>query len=402
MELDPFDYGFHRDPYPTYEWLREHAPVYHNERIDFWALSRFDDVLAGLHDPDIYTSTGGVAIEHTDAALQSMIEMDPPEHTQMRKLIARRFTPRRIAELEPRVRDWTNTLLDSLAGRAEFDVVREFSALLPTTVVGTMLGIPPSRHDDARRWTDDLLTREPGNPVPPRAAAEGAMNIAVLAQQLSEARRAHPEDDLLSLLVAAELDGVPLTDEQVIGFCLLLISGGHETTSKLIANGVRLFATHPEQRDAVIANPALMPGAVEELLRYTSPTQYMARTVTRDVTLHDVVMPAGAKVVLLLGSGNRDRREFDRPDEFDVTRANPRILAFGHGAHVCLGAAVARLEARVALQEFLARYPEYLVDEDAVEFLHSGNVQGPTSVPVSILAGSRGSARGAGAAAGGA
>jgi cytochrome P450 len=383
VEFDPFDYGFHRDPYPTYEWLRERAPVYHNERMDFWALSRFDDVLAGLHDPATYTSTGGVAIEHTDAALKSMIEMDPPEHTQMRKLIARRFTPRRIADLEPRVREWTNTLLDSLEGRSEFDVVHEFSALLPTTVVGTMLGIPPERHDDARHWTDDLLTRDPGNPVPPPAAAEGAMHMAVLAHQLSGLRRDRPADDILSVLVEAEVDGVPLTDEQIIGFAILLITGGHETTSKLIANGIRLFAMHPEPRDAVLADPELMVGAVEELLRYTSPTQYMARTVTGDVELHGTVMPAGAKVVLLLGSGNRDPREFDRPDEFDITRANPRILAFGHGAHVCLGAAVARLEARVALQEFLARYPHYDVDESAVEFLHSGNVQGPTSVPVS-------------------
>lgn len=384
MEFDPFDYEFHRDPYPTYRWLRDDAPVYHNERLDFWALSRFDDVLAGLHDPMTFTSTGGVAIEHTDAALKSMIEMDPPQHTQMRKLIARRFTPRRVAELEPRVREWTNTLLDTLDGRPQFDVVEQFSALLPTTVVGTMLGIPPDRHDDARRWTDDLLTREPGNPVPPRAAAEGAINIAVLAQELSAARRARPDDDILSVLVEAEVDGVPLTDEQVIGFCLLLIAGGHETTSKLIANGVRLFATHPEQRDAVIADPELMTGAVEELLRFTSPTQYMARTVTRDLELHGVTMPRGAKVVLLLGSGNRDPREFERPDDFDITRPNPRILALGHGAHVCLGAAVARLEARVALQAFLARYPRYAVDEAAVEYLHSGNVQGPTSVPVAV------------------
>jgi cytochrome P450 len=201
--------------------------------------------------------------------------MDTPARRS--KLIARRFTPRRIAELEPRVRTWTNELLDSLADRSEFDVVHEFSALLPTTVVGTMLGIPPSRHDDARRWTDDLLTREPGNPVPPRAAAEGAMNMAVLAHQLSEARRAHPEDDILSLLVEAEVDGAPLTDEQVIGFCLLLISGGHETTSKLIANGVRLFASHPESLATVQAHAEAMVGAVE-LLRYTSPTQYGAHS----------------------------------------------------------------------------------------------------------------------------
>ena len=384
MEFDPFDYGFHRDPYPTYRWLRDDAPLYHNERMDFWALSRFDDVLDGLHDPATYTSTGGVAIEQSGAVTKSMIEMDPPDHTAMRKLIARRFTPRRIAELEPRVREWTGALLDRLDGRDEFDVVTEFTALLPTTVIGTLLGIPADRHDDARQWTDDLLTREPGNPVPPPAAAEGAMQIALLAHQLAGARREQPDDDILSTLVQAEVDGAPLTDEQVIGFCILLVSGGHETTSKLIANGVRLFASHPDQRDAVIADPELMAGAVEELLRFTSPTQYMARTTTRPVELHDVEMPAGSKVVLLLGSGNRDPREFDRPDEFDVTRTNPRILAFGHGAHVCLGAAVARLEARVALQEFLVRYPRYTVDEDAVEFLHSGNVQGPTSVPVSL------------------
>jgi cytochrome P450 len=384
VEFDPFDYGFHRDPYPTYRWLRDDAPLYHNERMDFWALSRFDDVLDGLHDPATYTSTGGVAIEQSGAVTKSMIEMDPPDHTAMRKLIARRFTPRRIAELEPRVREWTAALLDRLDGREKFDVVHEFTALLPTTVIGTLLGIPADRHDDARRWTDDLLTREPGNPTPPRAAAEGAMQIAMLAHQLASARREHPHDDILSTLVQAEIDGEPLTDEQVIGFCILLVSGGHETTSKLIANGVRYFASHPDQRDALIADPDLMVGAVEELLRFTSPTQYMARTTTRPVELHDVEMPAGAKVVLLLGSGNRDPREFDRPDEFDITRTNPRILAFGHGAHVCLGAAVARLEARVALQEFLARYPRYTVDDDAVEFLHSGNVQGPTSVPVTV------------------
>jgi cytochrome P450 len=386
VELDPFDYAFHRDPYPTYRWLRDEAPLYHNARMDFWALSRFDDVLDGLHDPATYTSTGGVAIEQSGAVTRSMIEMDPPDHTAMRKLIARRFTPRRIAELEPRVREWTNALLDRLDGRDEFDVVREFTALLPTTVVGTLLGIPADRHDDARQWTDDLLTREPGNPVPPPAAAEGAMQIAMLAHELASARRQQPADDILSTLVQAEIDGAPLTDEQVIGFCILLVSGGHETTSKLIANGVRLFASHPDQRDAVIAEPDRMTGAVEELLRYTSPTQYMARTTTRPVQLHGVEMPAGAKVALLLGAGNRDPREFERPDEFDITRTNPRILAFGHGAHVCLGAAVARLEARVALQEFLARHPRYSVDEDAVEYLHSGNVQGPTSVPVSVAA----------------
>ena len=188
-------------------------------------------------------------------------------------------------------------------------------------------------------------------------ASAAAGKLAKLSAEVMAARRQHPTHDLLSLLVEVEIDGRPLTDEEIIGFCLLLISGGHETTAKLIANGVRLFASHPDQRDELIEQPGLMPQAVEELLRFTSPTQYMTRTTTRDVILHDTCIPAGAPVALLLGSGNRDPREFERPDEFDVRRTNPRILAFGHGAHVCLGAAVARLEARVALEEFLARYP---------------------------------------------
>ncbi len=201
------------------------------------------------------------------------------------------------------------------------------------------------------------------------------------------ARRQHGTDDLVTMLVDATIDGVPLADAQIIGYCFLLITVGHETTSKLIANGVRLFAQHPDQRDLLLADLGLMSGAVEELLRYTSPTQFMARTTTRDVELHGVAIPKGSKVALLLGSGNRDQREFERPEEFDITRSNPRILAFGHGAHVCLGAAVARIEGRIALQEFLARYPRYEVDEDTVEFLHSGSVLGPTSVPVTVLPG---------------
>jgi hypothetical protein len=205
-----------------------------------------------------------------------------------------------------------------------------------------------------------------------------------LSAEVAAARRANPTDDILSLLVTVEVDGQPLTDAQIIGFCLLLIAGGHETTAKLIANGVRLFGSHPDQRDAVRRDPELMTQAVEELLRYTSPTQFMTRTTTRDVELYGETIPRGSKVALLLGSGNRDPREFERPDEFDVHRGNPRILAFGHGAHVCLGAAVARLESKVALQEFLARFPDYEVDETGIEYMHSGNVQGPTRVPLAV------------------
>ena len=386
MEFNPYDYDFHRDPYPTYEWLRDQAPAYYNPKLDFWALSRFDDVLAGLHDPATYTSGKGVALEDygPDGPAGSMIHMDPPSHTAMRKLVARRFTPRRIADLEPRVRQWTRTLGDDLVGRTEFDVVSNYAALLPVTVIATMLGIPADRHDAVRVWTDEFLTREAGVMGIPAEADEAAGHLVALSMELIALRRERPTDDILSLLVDVEFDGQKLTDTQIIGMCLLLISGGHETTAKLIANGVRLFASHPDQRDAVIADPSLMVPAVEELLRFTSPTQYMTRTTTRAVEMHGEVIPEGKKIALLLGSGNRDPREFDRPDEFDIHRGNPRILAFGHGAHVCLGAAVARLEARIALEEFLARFPDYEVDESGIEVMHSGNVQGPTKVPVTV------------------
>jgi cytochrome P450 len=387
MELNPFDHRFQSDPYPTYEWLREHAPVYHNERLDFWALARFDDVLAALHDTRTYTSTQGVALEDDgQGASKSMIHMDPPDHTQMRKLIARRFTPRRIADLEPTVRAWAKQLVDGLAGRDSFDVVTEYAALLPATVISVMLGIPETEHEHVRVWTDDYLTRPEDRIDQTLDSREAEGKLVQLAAAVAAARRAAPTDDILSLLVTMEFEGELLTDAEIIGMCMLLIAGGHETTAKLIANGVRLFAEHPDQRAAVIADPGLMTQAIEELLRFTSPTQYMTRTTTRAVDVQGAEIPGNAKVALLLGSGNRDPREFERPDEFDIFRPNPRILAFGHGAHVCLGAAVARLETRVALQEFLTCFPEYDVDQTGISYMHSGNVQGPTRMPLTVVA----------------
>jgi len=363
--------------------------------MGFWALSRFDDVLGALHDYRTFTSTQGVTIEETgtvaaadeadgDSGIRSMIDLDPPAHTALRKLIARRFTPRQIADLEPLVRSTTRSLLDGLEGREAFDVVGDFSAGLPTTVVATMLGFPPEYHEPLRIWTEEILHREPGDPAVTPAGVEAIGKMMALSARIVTQRRQEPGSDLLSALVRSDLDGRPPTDAEMLGFCLVLITGGHETTSKLIANGVRLFCGHPDQRQLAAQDPTVMRGAVEELLRFTSPTQYMARTTTCSVAFYGETIPAGSRVALLLGAGNRDPREFDRPDEFDVTRPNTRILAFGHGAHVCLGAAVARLEARVALQEFLARFPWYEVDENGVEVMHSGNVHGPVKVPVRV------------------
>jgi cytochrome P450 len=389
MEFNPFAYDFHQDPTPTYAWLREHAPVYHNEQMDFWAIARFADVLVALHDTQTYSSTGGTTIERTETTdasgfIRSLLDLDPPDHGALRRIIARKFTPRQIAQLEPLVRDTSLGLLDPLAGRRELDAVSEFSALLPTTVISTLLGFPRELHDDLRVWTELILHREPGDERITPAGIDAFGKLMEASARAVHERRARPGDDLLSHLVQEDVDGRPPTDAEMLGFCLVLITGGHETTSKLIANGIRSFHRHPEQRTVATSSPEAMRRAVEELLRFWSPTQYMARTTTRDVELHDRTIPAGSKVALLLGCGNRDEREFANPDVFDVERPNTRILAFGHGAHVCLGAAVARLEARVAIGAFLERFPRYAVDEDGIELLHSGNVHGPSKVPVSI------------------
>ena len=314
MEFNPFAYDFHEDPYPTYAWLRDHAPVYENRTIGFWALSRFDDVLDALHDYQTFTSTGGVAIEDTgtaagddaDAPIRSLIDLDPPAHTALRRIIARRFTPRQIAQLEPLVVHTSRTLLDGLEGRGEFDVVVDFAALLPTTVIATLLGFPVSVHEDLRVWTETILHREPGSPEIPPAGIDAVAKMMELSARTVCERRDNPRDDLLSALVHADVDGRPPTDAEMLGFCLVLITGGHETTSKLIANGVRSFSRHPSERSVATQSSETMRGAVEELLRYWSPTQYMCRTATRDVVAHGETIPAGSKVALLLGCGNRD------------------------------------------------------------------------------------------------
>jgi cytochrome P450 len=248
-----------------------------------------------------------------------------------------------------------------------------------------MLGLPDEEHDSVRTWTDDYLSRPEDRIDQTIDSREAETKLVQLAYAYASRRRAAPNDDILSLLVTMEFQGQPLNDAEVIGMAILLIAGGHETTSKLIANGVRLLGRHPDQRKALLDDPDLVLPAIEELLRYTSPTQYMTRTTTREVEIRGTVIPKDSKVALLLGSANRDPREFERPDDFDIFRPNSRILAFGHGAHVCLGAAVARLEGRIALQEFLDRFPEYEIDESSITYMHSGNVQGPMSMPIRVF-----------------
>lgn len=381
--FNPFSYEMHEDPYPTYTRLREEAPAYHNAEMDFWALSRFDDVRDAYRDWQTYTSTQGIALEEVGpGSAPSMIGMDPPDQTKLRKLVVRAFTPGRVGAMEPRVRGLATRFLDGLTESGECDLIARFAALLPSDVISTLLGAPPEDHNDLRVWTETLMERADGVPTPPPAANAAAGKLLQYFGGLIEKKRGAPGEDLVSALVAAEMDGRRLDDHEILGFCFLLISGGNETTEKLIANTVHQLGRHPEQRAALIADPSRIPAAIEESLRFRSPTQYMVRATTRDVPLHGETIPKGAKVLLSIGAANHDPRHFDHPERFDIAREMEGHLAFGFGVHFCLGARLARLEARVALEEILKRLPDYAVDEAGVGVVHAGNVAGLATLPI--------------------
>ncbi|HVJ98901.1 MAG TPA: cytochrome P450 [Acidimicrobiia bacterium] len=383
--FNPYSYEFHDDPFTVYRQLRDEAPAYYNEELNFWALSRYDDVLAALHDPERYCSKYGITIEDGNP-LPMMLTTDPPDHTGLRRLVSRAFTPRRIADLEPNIRKLSTEYLDALDGRAEADLIQDYAALLPMDVISTLLGVPAGDQTQLRRWSDALLHREEGDANVTPEGVQAAIQLIQYFTAFVADKRANPRgDDLAEALNAAEIDGDRLEDEQIVGFLFLLIIAGNETTTKLLGNCLLALQRYPSERAKVQADLGKIPAAVEEILRYEGSTQAMARTLTTDVELHGEMMRSGTKVLLLLGSGNRDERVWDRPDVYDIDRAWPtHHLAFGHGIHVCLGAALARLEMRVSLEEFLTRYPSYEIDESGLVRVHSGNVRGYARAPIAL------------------
>jgi cytochrome P450 len=383
LVYDPYAYEIHDDPYPTYARLRDEAPAYYNPRLDFWALSRFHDVWDAIQDWERYSSAEGVSLERGSGTRPPMIiAMDPPRQQKLRRLVSRAFTPRRVAELEPTIRALTRKHLEPLLARGACDFIQDFAAKLPMDAISTMMGVPESDQDQLREWADTLLHREEGKSEIPQAGLEASGRLArYFAEDLAR-RRARPGDDLVSALLDTEVDGERLSDAEIIGFCFLLVIAGNETTTKMLGNAMTLLARHPDQRAWLVANPAGIAGAVEEVVRYDNSTQMLARVLTRDVALHDVTMPAGKKVLLLIGAANRDERAIERPDQFDVRRRESAHLAFGHGIHVCLGASLARLEGRVALEEVLPRMPDYAIDIAGLVRVHSPNVRGYAQVPL--------------------
>lgn len=394
-EFDPYSEEFFEDPWEMYRWLRDEEPTYHNERLGFWAVSRYDDCVEVHRDHATYTSTRGVSLDQLRSAafgelaagLDSMIMMDPPTHDRMRKLVNRAFTPRRIAAWEPVVEQVIGATLDRLDGASSFDAVVDFSGPFPVEVISTIVGIPAADRQQIRHWTDRMLEREIGNPLPTAAGIDASIRIAEYVLALVADKRRTPGDDMVTHLIEAEVerdDGTMehLDDQEITSFVTLLAAAGSETVTKLVGNAVMTFAEHPDELLRLQADPSLAPSAVEEVLRWKAPSQYQGRFSVRDRTFHGRTIPAGNPVLIVTGAANRDERAYDDPDRFDITRQGPLGISFGHGVHYCIGAHLARLEGRVAFTELYRRWPGLQVDLDGVQWVHMANVAGPSSVPV--------------------
>jgi cytochrome P450 len=384
---DPYSHELHDDPYPVYRTLRDEHPLYYCEARGLWVLSRFDDVWEAVHDPVTFSSAQGVfpgmGEFNPDQMLPVMIMMDPPRHTQLRGLVNRAFTRRRIADREEAIRGIARDLVEALADAGGGDLVEDLAKPLPAIVIADFLGVPREDRKAFRHWSDQLIQDNPDDPAAAATAMQaGASLLAYFADLIVERRRS-PRDDLLSALIAAEIDGECLGEDELFGMCVLLLVAGNETTTNLVSNSAVLFDEHPDQWRAIVADPSLLPGAVEECLRFDSPVQALARTLTRQVAIHGGTIDQGDKVLLVYGSANRDEREFPEPDIFDIGRTVERQLAFGHGIHFCLGAPLARLEAQIAYSEVLRRAPEWTV-AGPPERMHSGPIRGLSRLPVSI------------------
>ena len=363
MLYDPTDPTFAARSHEVYRELRDGHPVYADPGGRFHALSRFEDVWAATTDWETFSNTGKLEHQYTKVTMNSL---DPPRHTQMRALISRGFTPRRVADLDPTIRAIARELLDAVVSAGRFDAIADYAALLPPMVMGKLIGIPDELVPVCRALTDEFMHHT--DPSDARAPATKAYEIF---SELLEQRRREPRDDLLTALLDAEIDGDHLSEDELLGFGWLLLVGGNDTTTNLIGNGIELFARHSDQRRQLNDDPDGFGAAVEEVLRIASPTHTLPRTAMHDVELHARTIPAGSRVLLLWSAANLDEREFPEPERFDIRREAPRHLALGHGMHYCLGASLARLEARIAWQELLRRVPNYEPTEEPHHFVSS-------------------------------
>jgi cytochrome P450 len=385
---DPYDFEIDADPYPVWKRLRDEAPLYRNEKYEFFALSRWDDIDAAMLNWKTFISGRGSVLEIIKAGVEippgSILFEDPPTHDLHRGLLSRVFTPRKMQALEPQVRAYCAEVLDPLVGSGEFDFVADLGKFMPMRVIGMLLGIPVEDQEAIREQIDDGLRLEDG--VPNETEYDGLRSARVFSDYITW-RADHPSDDLMTELLNAEFedsDGTTrtLTHEEILGYVGLLSGAGNETTTRLIGFAGEVLGRHPDQRRELVEDRSLVNNAIEELLRFESPSPVQSRSVAHDVEYYGTTVPEGSIMVLLNGSANRDERHFPDGDSFDIHREIGRHQAFGYGIHLCLGAALARLEGRVALDEVLSRFPEWEVDYDQARRAHTSSVRGWETLPV--------------------
>jgi cytochrome P450 len=389
VRYSPYDYAIHDDPYPTYARLREEAPLYRNEELDFWALSRHADVAAAFRDTERFSSALGVSLEPTATGpnasrSMSFLAMDPPRHGRMRSLVSRGFTPVRVADMERHILELTRLHLEPALERGTFDFVVDFAGKLPMDVLSEMIGFPQADRPEIRRLADLLVHRDEGVFDVPQSGIEAAITLAKYFLEMIAERRRVRRDDLVSALVDAEIDGERLTDNDIMSFLFLMVVAGNETTAKLLANAWYWAWRNPDERAKPFADPERIDDWIEETLRFDGSSQALARTLTTDVELHGETIPKGNRVLLLIGAANRDPRVFSEPDRYDLDRDTSEMVSFGAGRHSCLGASLARLEARIALTELVSRVRDYDVDAASAKRVHSVNVRGFESLPTTV------------------
>jgi cytochrome P450 len=388
LYYDPYDWEIDTDPYPVWKRLRDESPLYYNEKYDFYALSRFDDVEKASVDWRTYVSGKGSVLEIIRSGMEippgNILFEDPPAHDRHRSLLSRVFTPKRMAAIEPKVRAFCARSLDPLVGSGEFDFVRDLGAQMPMRTIGMLLGIPEQDQEAIRDRIDEGFKMEAGT-MPEEPAYRS--NIGDGFEEYIDWRAQHPSDDLMTALLQAEYEDESgttrrLSREEVLTYVGLLAAAGNETTTRLIGWTGKVLADHPDQRQELVEDPSLVPNAIEELLRYEAPSPIQARHVTKDAEHYGQVIPEGSILCLLTGAANRDERHFADPDRFDIHRQIDHHVTFGYGIHFCLGANLARLEGRVALEEVLKRFPTWEVDWDHAVQAHTTTVRGWERLPV--------------------
>ncbi|KUI29778.1 cytochrome P450 [Mycobacterium sp. GA-2829] len=386
--FDPYDVELNADPYPMFKRLREEAPLYYNAQHDFYAVSRYDDVCKALVDHETFSSARGAIVELIKANIDippgTVIFEDPPIHDVHRKLLARMFTPRKINALEPKIREFCAQSLDPLVGADGFDFITDFGAQMPMKVISSLLGIPEDDQEMIRDYGNAQLRTEAGKLM---SAAEQGMVTGEVFEAYIDWRKDNPSDDIMTELLNVEFTDETgtvrrLRREELLVYLNVVAGAGNETTTRLIGWAAKVLAEHPDQRRELVENPALIPQAVEELLRFEPPAPHVARYVTRDIEIHGQVVPEGSVMMMLIGAAVRDHRQFPPDgDVFDIHREPRQHLAFSVGTHYCLGSALARLEGRIAIEEILKRFPEWDVDMANAALSPTSTVRGWDLMP---------------------